>query len=258
MDATTYSFILRELTKQEEAQKEKVASSSPTLLPHVSLVVALFVVNGGGMLLAGFLCSLLTLAGLSCWASWSVWTRMTVFFALVVVSGGGICWAGLAGCSSRCVPCCRLQARDARHHGRYGPEGQLRGESLADMVPVVQSAENCGFSAVAVHQGRRHFLRGSEAYPHGPCDHGDSLAARGYGGRCPFCSGCADFPVVVQRQIPMVSLTIEIPEFFVVPRYASTWTTTTRPMMSQGVAVAVLGAAVDTDTGMCTLGLSCL
>ena len=90
--------------------------------------------------------------------------------------------------SPRCVPCCRFQARDARHHGRYGPggqycavfsgmckvgftadsaphavflsflssgpharlgpygpDGQLRGEILADMVPMVPTAENCGF-----------------------------------------------------------------------------------------------------------------
>ena len=38
-------------------------------------------------------------------------------------------WVGfcLSRCSSCCVPsCCRLQARDARHHGRFGPEVQLR------------------------------------------------------------------------------------------------------------------------------------
>ena len=39
--------------------------------------------------------------------------------------GSGICRAGFAGCCSRCVPsCCRIQARDALHHGGYGPEGQ--------------------------------------------------------------------------------------------------------------------------------------
>ena len=44
---------------------------------------------------------------------------MTLFFALVVD------WAGLAGCSSHCVPCCCcLQARDALRHVRYGQEGQ--------------------------------------------------------------------------------------------------------------------------------------
>ena len=61
------------------------------------------------------------------------------------------------------------------------------------VVPLVQTAENCGVSAVAVHHGRRHFLRGAEAVSHGPCDHRDSPVARGYDGRCP-CAGRADFP----------------------------------------------------------------
>ena len=30
------------------------------------------------------------------------------------------------------------------------------------------------FSAVAVHHGRRHSLRGTDADPHGPCNHGES------------------------------------------------------------------------------------
>ena len=50
---------------------------------------------------------------------------------------------------------------------------------------MVQTAENCGISAVAVHQGRQLFLRDAQADSHGPCDHGDSPVARGYGGRCP-------------------------------------------------------------------------
>ena len=44
-------------------------------------------------------------------ASWMVWTRLTVFFALVVDPGSGFCWAGLAGCSSRGVPCGCRQAQ---------------------------------------------------------------------------------------------------------------------------------------------------
>ena len=63
--------------------------------------------------------------------------------------------------------------------------GQLRGEILADMVHMVQTAENCGNSAVAVHQGRRLFLRGAQADSHVPCDQRDSPVARGYGGQCP-------------------------------------------------------------------------
>ena len=37
------------------------------------------------------------------------------------------CWY----CTSRCVPSCRLQARDAWHHGRFGPAGQLCGDIMA-------------------------------------------------------------------------------------------------------------------------------
>ena len=63
---------------------------------------------------------------------------------------------------------------------------------------MVQSAENCGFSAVAVHHDRRHFLRDAEAHPHGPCDHRDPPMAR----LMLLYAGRADFPVVVQRHIP--------------------------------------------------------
>ena len=52
-----------------------------------------------------------------------------------------------------------------------------------------RSAENCGF-AVAVHHGRRHSLRGTDAV-HGPCDHGDSPVVCGQGGRCPWYAGRA-------------------------------------------------------------------
>ena len=44
------------------------------------------------------------------------------------------------------------------------------------LPPVVQTAENCWFSVVAVHQGRSHSCRGAEADPHGP-DRGDSKVA---------------------------------------------------------------------------------
>ena len=40
--------------------------------------------------------------------------------------------------TSRCVPPCRCQAHDAPHHGWYEPEGQLRGDILAD-TPVVHN-----------------------------------------------------------------------------------------------------------------------
>ena len=43
-----------------------------------------------------------------------------------------------------------LSGPDARHPCRYGPDGQLRGEIMADMVLMVQTASNCGNSVVAV------------------------------------------------------------------------------------------------------------
>ena len=116
---------------------------------------------------------LLSSAGPGCLASWSVWTRRTVSRFPVVHTS--------TVCHDRC-------------HG-------LRG------------AENCGISAVAVHAGRRHFLRCAEADFHGPCDHGDSPVTRGYGGRWPFFA-VVQFTVVVQRPFPMVlpvRKTIETP-----------------------------------------------
>ena len=86
-------------------------------------VAALFVGFGSGIFVLLALCSLLTLAGLSCQATLSVWTSITVFFALVIDNGSGIFKAGFAGSFSRCVLSGRCQAPDASHHGRYGPEG---------------------------------------------------------------------------------------------------------------------------------------
>ena len=68
--------------------------------------------------LSGAQCSFTLSSGPRCFASWPVCTKRTV-----------MPWVGfcLSRCSSRCVPsCCRLQARDARHHGSFGPEVQLR------------------------------------------------------------------------------------------------------------------------------------
>ena len=68
--------------------------------------------------LSGAQCSFTLSSGPRCFASWPVCTKRAVTR-----------WAGfcLSRCSSRCVPsCCRLQARDAWHHGRFGPEVQLR------------------------------------------------------------------------------------------------------------------------------------
>ena len=52
----------------------------------------------------------------------------------------------------------------ARHHGRYGPDGQLRGEILADMVLMVQTAANCGFSAVSRLSTSPSWFRGSSLW----------------------------------------------------------------------------------------------
>ena len=80
-------------------------------------------------------------------ASCPIWTRRTVLFVFVVNHCSGMYKVGFTGDSApRAVFLSLLSSGpDARHHGRYEPEGQLRGEILADMVPMVQSAENCGF-----------------------------------------------------------------------------------------------------------------
>ena len=83
------------------------------------------------------------------------------------------------------------------------------------VASMVQTAENCGFSAVSVHHGRRHFLRDAEAHPHGPCDHEDSPVVRGQGGRCPYYAG-AHFPSWRRGSFPWSRLrrTTGIPQFF--------------------------------------------
>ena len=44
------------------------------------------------------------------------------------------CWY----CTSRCVPSCFRQASDARHHGRYEPEGQVYVEMVINILVVTQ------------------------------------------------------------------------------------------------------------------------
>ena len=108
----------------------------------------------------------------------------------------------LSLCSSR-----GCQAHDAPHHGRSEPDGELRGEILADLPVVLNHRclwfrlQNLGFSAVAVHQGRRHVLQRllpmvlvTIEIPQFRVDKVVDL---------PSCRSCR-FPVVVQRQIPMV------------------------------------------------------
>ena len=72
---------------------------------------------------------------------------------------GWFCWL-----LSRCVPSMLSSGPDARHHCRYGPDGQLRGEILADMVLMVQTAANCGFSAVSRLSTSPSWFRGSSLW----------------------------------------------------------------------------------------------
>ena len=160
--------------------------------PHIPPVAALVFDNSSGK--AGFpqftLCSLLTLAGLSCQASWTVWTRFTVL-ALVVDPGNGSCRAGSAGIVPRAVflfvvvrpKMLRIMAgmtqRDsyallpgsgmykAGIAGDNAPRAvfsSLVGRSMMLGImavvdqkdscpnPFVQTGEHCGVSAVAVHR----------------------------------------------------------------------------------------------------------
>ena len=80
---------------------------------------------------------------------------------------------------------------------------------------VSPMAENCGYSAVAVHHGRRHSLRDAEADPHFPCDHGESPVACGQGGRCPYYAGRAGhWRSLRDTEVdPMVLVTIEFSQW---------------------------------------------
>ena len=61
---------------------------------------------------------------------------------------------------------------DALHHGRYGPEVLVHGRSHACCVqrhmPMVQTAYNCGVSAVPVLFVHRHPCRGADPDSYGP------------------------------------------------------------------------------------------
>ena len=83
-----------------------------------------------------------------------LWTRNDGIARLIDSGMCKACFAAifhLALCSS-----CRCQAHDVPRHGWYEPEGQLRGDILAD-TPVVHNhsclwfrlQQNCGFSAVS-------------------------------------------------------------------------------------------------------------
>ena len=140
--------------------------------------------------------------------AWSVWTRTPVFFALIVDNGICMYMAGLAGCSSRCVPCCCLQARDALHHDRYGQEGHFcaifrqlhvqRWAPRAVFFPFVRPkmlrrpvrtsrtvARGLWFTLQKTVEspqlqfiaGHRHPVHAAEAGPDYSADHSDSLVA---------------------------------------------------------------------------------
>ena len=83
---------------------------------------------------------------------------------------GLFCWPlHLAMCSLAC-----LAGPDARHLGRYEPEGLIRvlhccshARCVQRQMPWLRGAVNCGFSAVAAHvQGRRLPCRTAKAHPH--------------------------------------------------------------------------------------------
>ena len=76
------------------------------------------------------LCSLLSSPGPGCSASWpGLDQKDSALRALIVDSGGGMCKVGLLVILhlALCFFPCR-QAQDARHHGRYAPEGQTSSE----------------------------------------------------------------------------------------------------------------------------------
>ena len=119
--------------------------------------------------------------------------------------GLGFC---LSRCSSRCVPsCCRLQARDARHHGRFGPEVQLRRHwwhawlvLLVTLHPAL-----CFFPCRQAQDARHHGRYALEGMSRVAVQKtADFPQLRFF--------KVVDIPVVTPRLIPMVLVTIEIPQ----------------------------------------------
>ena len=106
------------------------------------------------------LCSLLLTTGPWFAASWPLWTRRTLYWQWHVQGWFCLFFALRTLCSL--LP---FTGPDTQHHGRYGPEVQLcqcldgffvlgQGRSHARCVqrhmPMVQTAENCAGTAVAV------------------------------------------------------------------------------------------------------------
>ena len=108
-------------------------------------------------------------AGPGCQASWTVWTRMTVFIALVVDSGSGMCRAGFAGILHLAL-CffCRCQA----------------------LMPLRTR------QTVMWRNGHLHPYRGAEAIPMAGIP-----SCRTCGGRCRCCPSRADSQVPLWRRL---------------------------------------------------------
>ena len=165
---------------------------------------------------SGAQCSLLLTTGPRCSTSWTVRNRRTVTCS----SCARLVFLAILHFALCFLPC--LQARDARHHGRHGPQDSYvevhRCSSWTRSLtcPLVcydwrhgpDSAENCGNSAVAVHHGRRHLFRCAEAVPLAPdysVDHTDFTVVRIWWSMSLFAGS---FLVVVLRQIPWSRLSV--------------------------------------------------
>ena len=203
-------FLTEQTRRKRKRKEEEEADASdllmPLSLPRSSSTTAVARSRLG--FLQFTLCSLLTSAGLSCQASLSVWSRMTVCARRRLRQWHMLGWFYWYF-SSRCGFCCRLQAapwplwtrrtvtpmckawfagilhtamcsssrcqaHDALHHGRMNQRNSYVATFWRTcLLNTITSARgpDRGFSAVAVHQVRRHFLRDAVAHPHGPCDH---------------------------------------------------------------------------------------
>ena len=146
---------------------------------------------------------------------------------------GWFCWY----CTSRFVPSCRLQATDACHHSRYGPEGAVRGAvqktaeipqlqfiTVVDISFVVQRLIAMVLATIEFPQLRVETVvdalilqvvqiscHGTKAGSHGP----DSLSDHTSCSTRPCRTGRADFPCGGGEACPTVQTvrrTIVIPQ----------------------------------------------
>ena len=101
------------------------------------------------------LCSLLASPGPGCSASCPIWTRRTDSSCVFVDSWQWHVqsWFYFFFCTravSRCAPLGRL-APDARHHGRYGPQGQFGLVLLVAILPAL-----CSLGRLQAQNARRY------------------------------------------------------------------------------------------------------